>query len=162
MFLVLEELGMDSQFAFASRDDLWQLQNEMKSVYATQSEHSDRLARLERRQEEDTRMKSVWGTSSPFPSILGGTPQQGRHLFTIRHIWTGLLINSQTQDTTPLQRLSRILIKIRVITYSVVFTWTRKMSRGVERQEQTVCDSTKVLFMGTSVMAPVLRVISFL
>ncbi|MCJ1316744.1 hypothetical protein MMC15_002065 [Xylographa vitiligo] len=67
---------MDSQFAFASRDDLWQLQNEMKSVYATQSEHSDRLARLERRQEEDTRMKSVWGTSSPFPSILGGTPQQ--------------------------------------------------------------------------------------
>ncbi|MCJ1392657.1 hypothetical protein MMC18_005527 [Xylographa bjoerkii] len=67
---------MDSQFAFASRDDLWQLQNEMKSVYVTQSEHSDRLVRLERRQEEDTRMKSVWGTSSPFPSILGGTPQQ--------------------------------------------------------------------------------------
>ncbi|MCJ1400957.1 hypothetical protein MMC11_004168 [Xylographa trunciseda] len=67
---------MDSQFAFASRDDLWRLQNEMKSVYATQSEHSDRLVRLERRLDEDTRMKSVWGTSSPFPSILGGTPQQ--------------------------------------------------------------------------------------
>ncbi|MCJ1282293.1 hypothetical protein MMC26_001616 [Xylographa opegraphella] len=67
---------MDSQFALASRDDLWQLQNEMKSVYATQSDHSERLARLERRQEDDSRMKSVWGTSSPFPSILGGTPQQ--------------------------------------------------------------------------------------
>jgi ubiquitin carboxyl-terminal hydrolase 4/11/15 len=69
---------MDSQFAFASRDDIWHLQNEVKGVYTMQAEHSERISRLERRQEEDSRLKSVWGTSSPFPSILGGTPQQGK------------------------------------------------------------------------------------
>ena len=69
---------MESQFAFVSRDDLWRLQNDMKTVVATQAEHTDTLVRLERRQEEDSRLKSVWGTSSPFPSILGGTPQQGK------------------------------------------------------------------------------------
>ncbi|KAI4134634.1 MAG: hypothetical protein LQ347_001359 [Umbilicaria vellea] len=48
----------------------------MKNVYATQAEHSDRLLRLERRQDDDARVRSVWGNSSPFPSILSGTPQQ--------------------------------------------------------------------------------------
>ena len=67
----------NTQFAYASRDDLWRVQNEMKSVFAVQAEHSDRLSRLEQRQDSDSRMKSVWGNSSPFPSILGGTPQQG-------------------------------------------------------------------------------------
>ncbi len=68
---------MDLQFGLASRDDLWRLQNEMKNVYATQAEHADRLMRLERRQEEDARTKSPWGSQSPFPGILSGTPQQG-------------------------------------------------------------------------------------
>lgn len=68
---------MDAQFGLASRDDLWRLQNEMKNVYSTQAEHADRLMRLERRQEDDVRVKSVWGTQSPFPNILSGTPQQG-------------------------------------------------------------------------------------
>ena len=68
---------MDSQLDLASKEDLWYLQNEMKNVYATQAEHSDRLSRLERRQDDDTRMKSAWGSQSPFPGILNGTPQQG-------------------------------------------------------------------------------------
>ena len=68
---------MDLQFGLASRDDLWRLQNEMKNVHATQAEHADRLMRLERRPEEDARTKSPWGSQSPFPSILNGTPQQG-------------------------------------------------------------------------------------
>ncbi|MCJ1486464.1 hypothetical protein MMC06_006641 [Schaereria dolodes] len=51
----------------------------MKTVYATQAEHSERLSRLERRQDDDSRMRSVWGNSSPFPSILSGTPQQGSY-----------------------------------------------------------------------------------
>ena len=38
---------------------------------------ADRVARLERKHEDDSRLKNVWGTSSPFPSVLGGTPQQG-------------------------------------------------------------------------------------
>ncbi|KAI9874666.1 MAG: hypothetical protein M1830_009429 [Pleopsidium flavum] len=67
---------MDPQLAVASRDDIWRMQTDMKTVQATQIEHADRLLRLERRQDDDARMKSVWGNSSPFPSILSGTPQQ--------------------------------------------------------------------------------------
>ena len=70
---------MESQFAFASRDDLWRLQNDMKTVYATQAEHSHRIVRLERRQDDDARVKSVWGNTSPFPSGINGTPQQGKY-----------------------------------------------------------------------------------
>ena len=77
--VVAQELGMDPQFAFASSADIWRLQDEMKNVYATQAEHSDRLLRLERRQDDDSRVRSVWGNSSPFPSILSGTPQQGKY-----------------------------------------------------------------------------------
>ena len=69
--------SMDPQFPLASRDDIWRLQTDMKNVYATQAEHADRLGRLERRQEDDARMRSVWGNQSPFPSVLSGTPQQG-------------------------------------------------------------------------------------
>lgn len=68
---------MDTQFAFASREDIWRIHEDMKHVYSVQAEHADRLMRLERRQEDDARMKSVWSTSSPFPSVLSGTPQQG-------------------------------------------------------------------------------------
>ena len=68
---------MDPQFGLASKDDLWRLQNEMKNVYATQAEHADRLMRLEQRSDSDTRLKSVWGSQSPFPSVMNGTPQQG-------------------------------------------------------------------------------------
>lgn len=68
---------MDPQsVAFTPRDDIWRFHSEMLRVQQTQAEHADRLARLERRQDEDARVKSVWGTSSPFPSVLGGTPQQ--------------------------------------------------------------------------------------
>lgn len=64
---------MDPQYGLASKDDLWRLQTEMRNVHATQAEHADRLMRLEQRQ--DT--KSAWGTQSPFPSAMNGTPQQG-------------------------------------------------------------------------------------
>ncbi|KAI9826325.1 MAG: hypothetical protein M1832_000242 [Thelocarpon impressellum] len=70
---------MDPQFAFVSREDIWRLHEDMKTVQSVQGEHSDRLSRLERRQEDDARLKSVWGTSSPFPGVLSGTPQQGTH-----------------------------------------------------------------------------------
>lgn len=64
---------MDPQYGLASKDDLWRLQTEMRNVHATQAEHADRLMRLEQRQDA----KSAWGTQSPFPSVLNGTPQQG-------------------------------------------------------------------------------------
>ena len=71
---------MDPQSAsFTPRDDLWAFKSEMLRVQQIQSDHSDRLSRLERRQEEDTRVRSVWASSSSFPNVLsGGTPQQGR------------------------------------------------------------------------------------
>ncbi|KAF2434406.1 hypothetical protein EJ08DRAFT_605701 [Tothia fuscella] len=67
-----------ASFTPTHRDDVWRFQADMLRVQQTQADHSERLSRLERRQDDDARMKSVWGTSSPFPSVLsGGTPQQG-------------------------------------------------------------------------------------
>jgi ubiquitin carboxyl-terminal hydrolase 4/11/15 len=63
--------------AFQPRDDFWRIQSEMLRVQQNQVELADRVARLERKQDDDSRLKNVWGTSSPFPSVLGGTPQQG-------------------------------------------------------------------------------------
>ncbi|KAK4503262.1 hypothetical protein PRZ48_006690 [Zasmidium cellare] len=63
--------------SFSSQtSDSWRLQNDVTRISQIQAEHADRIARLERRQDEDARVKSVWGNSSPFPSVLSGTPQQ--------------------------------------------------------------------------------------
>lgn len=50
---------------------------EVKQVQIVQANHAERLIRLERRQTEDAAIKSVWNPS-PFPSVLGGTPQHGK------------------------------------------------------------------------------------
>ncbi|KHN99532.1 ubiquitin carboxyl-terminal hydrolase 19 [Metarhizium album ARSEF 1941] len=65
---------MDARFPI-SRDDLYSLQMEVKQVQYTQSNHAERLSRLEKRSADDSALKSVW--NSPFPGILGGTPHQG-------------------------------------------------------------------------------------
>ncbi|KAI5362313.1 hypothetical protein Slin15195_G059640 [Septoria linicola] len=57
--------------------DSWRLQNDIVRVQQIQAEHAERIARLERKQDDDARMKSVWGNQSPFPSVLSGTPQHG-------------------------------------------------------------------------------------
>ncbi|CAL3971003.1 hypothetical protein PZA11_007374 [Diplocarpon coronariae] len=68
---------MDPQFT-ATREDLYHVQMDVKHLQAVQTNHADRLLRLERRQADDAALKSVWGPSSPFPGgILSGTPQQG-------------------------------------------------------------------------------------
>ncbi|KAL4987090.1 hypothetical protein BDW68DRAFT_161806 [Aspergillus falconensis] len=64
---------MDAQYPFASRDDIWRIFEELKDLHATQIEQAERIARLERRRDEDARLKSVWGPLSPFPSSVGGT-----------------------------------------------------------------------------------------
>ncbi|PHH92534.1 hypothetical protein CDD83_6932 [Cordyceps sp. RAO-2017] len=48
---------------------------ELKQVQYTQSTHAERLLRLEKRHADDAALKSVW--NSPFPGVIGGTPQQG-------------------------------------------------------------------------------------
>ena len=65
---------MDPRFA-VSREDLYSLQMEVKQVQYTQSNHAERLLRLEKRQADDAALKSVW--NSPFPGVLSGTPQTG-------------------------------------------------------------------------------------
>ncbi len=67
---------MDSQFT-VSREELYNVQMDVKHVQAVQINHAERLVRLEKRQADDALLKSVWGTSSPFPGVLSGTPQQG-------------------------------------------------------------------------------------
>jgi hypothetical protein len=67
--------------ASVARDDLWRLQTDMLRVQQTQREHDERLGRLERRQDDDARLKSVWGqgVGSAFPGVLSGTPVQGEN-----------------------------------------------------------------------------------
>ncbi|KAG7133621.1 hypothetical protein HYQ45_008190 [Verticillium longisporum] len=66
---------MDSRFA-PPRDELYTLQMDLKQVQLVQNNQAERLARLERRQEQDANLKSVW-QQHPFPGVLAGTPQQG-------------------------------------------------------------------------------------
>ncbi|CRK39065.1 hypothetical protein BN1723_000625, partial [Verticillium longisporum] len=66
---------MDSRFA-PPRDELYTLQMDLKQVQLVQNTQALRLARLERRQEQDANLKSVW-QQHPFPGVLAGTPQQG-------------------------------------------------------------------------------------
>lgn len=84
--------------AFQPRDDFWRFQGEMLRVQQAQAELTDRVARLERKQDDDSRLKNVWGTSSPFPSVLGGTPQQGALVARI------LLMVSNSARLVPLQQ----------------------------------------------------------
>lgn len=72
---------MDAQYPFASREDIWRVFEEVKDLYATQIEHGERIARLERRKEDDARLKSVWGPLSPF-SVAGVIPP-GKHFFQL-------------------------------------------------------------------------------
>jgi len=48
---------------------------ELKRIHHVQLVHGERLRSLEKRQADDAALKSVW--NSPFPSVLGGTPQHG-------------------------------------------------------------------------------------
>ncbi|KAJ8603334.1 hypothetical protein MRB53_042187 [Persea americana] len=61
---------------YGNNNDTWRVQSEVVRLQQVQGEHADRIARLERRHDENARLKSVWGNSSPFPSVLSGTPQQ--------------------------------------------------------------------------------------
>ena len=66
-----------------TREDLYHVQMDVKHVQAVQVNHADRLLRLEKRQADDAALRSVWGSASPFPSVLGGTPQHGELIIRI-------------------------------------------------------------------------------
>ncbi|KAI1755523.1 hypothetical protein F4782DRAFT_408087 [Xylaria castorea] len=65
---------MDPRFP-ATRDELYNVQMDVKQIQVVQNSHADRLSRLEKRQADDAAIKSAW--NSPFPSALSGTPQHG-------------------------------------------------------------------------------------
>lgn len=65
---------MDPRFC-VTREDLYDLQMEVKQVQYTQTNHADRIMRIEKRQADDAALKSVW--NSPFPGTINGTPQNG-------------------------------------------------------------------------------------
>lgn len=68
---------MESHFT-PTREEFYHVQMDVKHVQAVQTNHADRILRLEKRQADDAALKSVW--NSPFPSVLGGTPQHGQSL----------------------------------------------------------------------------------
>lgn len=72
---------MDTRF-LNGREDLYSLQMEVKQVQFTQSNHSERILRLEKRAADDAAIKSAW--NSPFPGVIGGTgtPSQGKSHFS--------------------------------------------------------------------------------
>ena len=67
-------MGMDPRFG-VNPEDLYSLQMELKQVQYAQTNHAERITRLEKRQADDAALKSVW--NSPFPGVLSGTPQHG-------------------------------------------------------------------------------------
>ena len=72
-------MSMDPQsLAFQPQSEVWQLSTMMRNVQDVQQDHGDRLSRLERRHDEEAKVKSVWGPTSPFPGVLSGTPSHGR------------------------------------------------------------------------------------
>lgn len=65
---------MDAQYPFASREDIWRVQEEVRDLYITQVEHGERLTRLERKKDDDVKIKSLWGLPSPLPfSVSNGS-----------------------------------------------------------------------------------------
>ncbi|KAL2188744.1 hypothetical protein L209DRAFT_240503 [Thermothelomyces heterothallicus CBS 203.75] len=65
---------MDPVFV-VTREEFHDVQMELKRIHHVQLVHGERLRSLEKRQADDAALKSVW--NSPFPSVLGGTPQHG-------------------------------------------------------------------------------------
>ncbi len=62
-------MAMESR-DFATRDDLWRLQETLNDLSATQALHSDRIMRLEQKTPDGSRTRGLWGASSPFPGSL--------------------------------------------------------------------------------------------
>jgi hypothetical protein len=66
-------IAMEPQLSYATKEDIWRLQETLGEISATQVQQSDRIMRLERRRDDDSRVKSVWGPGSPFTSVLGSS-----------------------------------------------------------------------------------------
>jgi ubiquitin carboxyl-terminal hydrolase 4/11 len=57
----------------ATKDEIWRFQEALTELSNTQSQHTERIMRLEKRLDDGARPKNAWPPASPFPSILGGS-----------------------------------------------------------------------------------------
>ena len=56
-----------------TREEIWRLQSAVDALTATQTQHNDRIMRIEKKTEDGRSSKGLWGSSSPFPSALNST-----------------------------------------------------------------------------------------
>jgi len=142
---------MDAQYPFASRDDIWRVLEELKELQLIQYEQSERLTRLERRRDDDARLKSVWGHSALFPTVVGGSIATGKYLASSRCISRSWLI-------TSLQNLLSVLppTPSRGLTKGTITLWptpqlasTERTSLDVEPHERIAYDLMRARIMDT-------------
>ncbi|KIV80162.1 hypothetical protein PV11_07683 [Exophiala sideris] len=58
---------------FATREELWRIHETLSELSTTQAAHSERIMRLEQKTPDGGRPRSLWGSSSPFPGVLGSS-----------------------------------------------------------------------------------------
>ena len=107
----------------AINQQLFHHEMDIKHVQDIQAMHSERILKLERKQADDAALKSVW--TSPFPSVLTGTPNQGPH-FSL-HICN--LFNHIQDLYTPRQPMCLTTSTTSTASHSsAAFTSTRSLS----------------------------------
>lgn len=113
---------MDPQsLSFTPQSDVWRLSNTMRNFQDVQQDHADRLVRLERRQDDDSRLKSVWGPASPFPGVLSGTPQHGKSILLVVIATFITIVVIQGPSVNPLASILPISMTTTAITWSGVY-----------------------------------------
>lgn len=105
---------MESQFPVATREELWRLQEEIKDLFATQGQHSERIMRLEKRRDEDTRVKNVWGAGPQFSGPLGNSALQGELPVVKSGVGLTLIGQQRRVSVLPL-RPFEILTRMRIL-----------------------------------------------
>lgn len=126
--------AMDAQYPFASRDDIWRVFDELKELHAAQFEQGERIARLERRRDEDARLRSVWGPLSPFPSSVGAPIPTGMQPWFLISSWLTIWLLQNPPTALP-QTPSRDSIKVSTTPWPVLLaSMARKSPGGVPRE----------------------------
>lgn len=62
-----------------TRDEFWRLQSAVDALTASQTQHNERIMRLEKKTDDGRSSKGLWGSSSPFPSAVNSS-QSGKQL----------------------------------------------------------------------------------
>lgn len=101
---LIEFMDMESR-DFATRDDLWRIQETLSELSATQALHSERIMRLEQKTPDGSRSRNMWGSTSPFPGSLASSHHGELALWSIP---TNMLTYHQNPRSTLLPKHSEI------------------------------------------------------